>query len=66
MVVESHHVACVCGDLMKILKKKKKINKKKKNFLSDFFSKLGKKSPKFHWKGDLEKTEKIPDKANDT
>ena len=51
MVVDYHHVACVCGDWMKI-----PIFKKKKNYLEDwdyFFSKLGKKSPKFHWEPGL-------------
>ena len=54
MVVDCHHVACACGNLMII-----PILKKSKLGLF-FFSKLGKKSHKFHWEWGRIENKKIP------
>ena len=61
MVVECHHVACVCVST----EWKNKSSKKKFFFfwrLGFFFSKLGKKSPKFHWEWGLIMALRTPNK----
>ena len=47
MVVDCHHVACVCGENPNLSKKKKNIYIFFEDW--DLLFKIGKESPKFHW-----------------